>query len=513
MRTWYFLPLLLLCAIYTWKSTFAPIGDFGNYYYAGQFLQQGIFDSNIYFPEYFNTKIFDLNQQYSFLSFAPNSPFIALLFAPLSFFSVPIAKLVFSLFSVFLFLYSLVQLNKSYPLSKWTIALLPILIFVPLKNQILFGQLYFVLFFLLTMGFLAYKKERWTFLSIWWGLAIMLKIFPVILILFLLLNGKIKGLVYLIISSTILLFITLPFTGWHPWVYLLTEVLPRANAGEIAGEYVDHYQSVFMFLKRLLVFHPVENNSIGFNAPFLFKPIILAFKLMGIATLSFLTWKEKNNLITFSLWLILSLLLTAYGSTYSFLLFLPFVWAVPQLRIPFNAQSALLLLLGIAFNSSLFPLMHFPFQYLRMFIFMALFVGIILRYRNSIPLKKIAFAVTLGSFVCIPFFKITTNEPYATSFSMPILTYNYRIKNNLLTYFYWNKNGPQKETISYPITSVSTSGIEIIENQILYNNQPLTNSSSTKKEARLINGHHILYLSDAGRGIGFYQLRIIDIEK
>lgn len=509
----YFIPLFMVCVFYTWKATLAPVGDFGNYYYGGKLLVNGLFDSHTYFPAHFNSIIQDFSTQITFLSFAPNSPFLALFFAPITWFSLSTAKLIFSIASLGLFLFSLLQLHKAYAIPNWFLVALPVIFLIPLKNQILFGQIYFLLFFLLIMGFIALKKEHWWQVSLWWGLAISLKVFPILLLGYLLFNGKTKAFVFTIFSTLMFIGFSLLITGWETWYFFFTEVLSRASSGEIAGEYVDNYQSFFMFLKRLLVHHPILNDSPFLPFSKLFFPLILMFKLFILFVLSILTWKIKKEWLTFSFWLFASLLFSAYGSTYSLLLLIPMAWASFQLKISYYFHFTFLLVMAIIANISVLPDLQFPLNYGRLLSCLGMATGLLWYYKKEIPLLKITSVVISAGILSFIFSSSPEKEPYATDFSMPILTYGYELKPNEISYNYWNQNGPQSQSIPYNSDFHKIKELKIIDSQIYYQNQPITSSSSNKRQARLINEHQILYLSDEGRGLGFYQLRKLYIEK
>ena len=85
LKYYVFLPLLLLCFFYAYKAIAFPIQDFANYYFGGTFLAEENFNSDVYFPYEFNKAISALGYQNIFASFAPNTPFLALLFSPFSF--------------------------------------------------------------------------------------------------------------------------------------------------------------------------------------------------------------------------------------------------------------------------------------------------------------------------------------------------------------------------------------------------------------------------------------------
>ncbi|UPT69307.1 MAG: DUF2029 domain-containing protein [Flavobacterium sp. JAD_PAG50586_2] len=228
VKTYYFLlPLLLLCGFYAYKAVGFEIHDFSNYYFGGTFLADGNFSAAIYFPHKFNQAIASLGYQNIFVSYAPNTPFLALLFVPFSLLSVTIAKLVFNCISIGIFVYSVYRLFNFYKVNPKFALLIPVLFLIPIKNNLLFGQVYFLLFFLLAEGWIAYERKHFKSMAFFWSFAILLKVFPVILILPLAFKKDWNALVYLLLSCFLLFGISLFFTGIDIWIFFLNPSFQR----------------------------------------------------------------------------------------------------------------------------------------------------------------------------------------------------------------------------------------------------------------------------------------------
>lgn len=507
-----FLPLLLLCFFYVYKAVAFPIHDFANYYFGGKFLADGHFNSDIYFPYEFNKGISDLGQENIFASFAPNTPFLACFFSPLSFISVEAAKLFFNCISIGLFVFSTYRLLAFYKINLKYALLIPLLFLVPIKNNLLFGQVYFLLFFLLSEGWLAYEKERWKSMAFFWSLAILLKVFPVLLLAFLLFRKQWKPLLFLTGFCSLFLGFSILFTEIDIWIFYLKEVLPKASNGEIATAFVDNYQSVFMFLKRLFIYENAENPHPFFHADSWFFMLGLAYKI-GVLTICYFVSKRASNLFfAFSFWILAMILLSPYGSTYTFILLLfPFL-ALLKSDISNSKKIGLCGLLFLINNLplSLFIENAFPFSYLRLFLLLTFSVFFVLAlFQKSVWLKAIvlgSIVFVIGDFWNQP--RPHTSESFLTAES-PILIYDYQIRGNELTYFYWNEKGENKATIS--IESKSSKPLTIRNNQIFKPYKQLTFDNSHKLKPMLINNKTVLYLSDYDRGIGFYTLRKINL--
>ena len=106
---------------------------------------------------------------------------MAAFFYPFTFIENPyVAKAIYNLICITLFSWSLYLLVRDKFKKRYEILFfLPILFFVPIRNGILFGQSYFLIFALVVFGFLSIenKKEKLGVSLI--SIAVLLKIFPV----------------------------------------------------------------------------------------------------------------------------------------------------------------------------------------------------------------------------------------------------------------------------------------------------------------------------------------------
>lgn len=506
------IPLILLCAFYTYKAIDFPVHDFSNYYFGGKFLANSKFNSTIYFPYEFNKAILNLGYSGLFTSYAPNTPLLALFFYPISFLSLATAKLIFNSISVLLFIYSLNRLVLFYKINPNHVLLVPILFFVPIKNELLFGQVYFLLFFLLSEFWLAYEKEQPKKMALFLSLAIFLKVFPILLIFIFLFKKQFKPLIYIAISCSLLFLISVLFTGFDIWIFYFKNVLTKASNGEISGAYVDNYQSVFMFLKRLIVFDEIENPDAFLNSPFLFFALTSALKIGLIITGYFVCKRVSNFLFIFSYWILTTILISPYGSTYTFILLLFPFFVLTKSDIS-NIKKVVFLSLLLLINN--LPLAYFlenrfPFSYIRLFALASFFIFFLSLIYRKINWKIITLSTILPCLLIALFKKSEiVNSTYFLHKNAPILVYDYKILNNQLTYFYWTEKG--EKTASIALKTQTVIKVELKNNQIFYNKKQFTFDKSNKLKPMLINNKKLIYLSDYDRGIGFYALRELNL--
>ncbi|HNP31658.1 MAG TPA: glycosyltransferase family 87 protein [Flavobacterium sp.] len=505
-------PLLMLCAFYIYKALAFPIHDFANYYYGGYFLRENTFTTNTYFPYLFNKEIVALGNPPLFAGFAPNTPFLAMLLYPFTYISLASAKLLFNIISAVLFINSIYSLTKFYKINWVYLTLIPFAFFVPIRNELLFGQVYLLLFTLLTEFWLANEKNQQFKAAMFLCCAIFLKVFPILLIMIFPFKKQFKPMFYTAGIGVLFFCISLMWVDFNFWRFYVNDVLLKASNGEIASSFVDNYQSIFMFLKRVFVYDSVENSHPFFHASGFFSIALLAFKIGGLSLAYFITKNSKNNLEVFGFWILSMILLSPYGSTYTFILMLFPFFALLKSEISTVKKNIFCGMLILVNNLPLALFMEktFPISYLRLFFLIAFFIFFVACFFQKSSLLK---AVFIGFIVFgIGTFFAEQKPQNSTSLFItesPLLIYDYKIENNQLTYFYWNEKGENEASI--PFECLSAKALSLRENQIVFKNNILTSDSDHKYKPMLINNTTVIYLSDYDRGIGFYTLRKIEL--
>ena len=401
------IPLLMLLSFFGYQSISFPIHDFANYYFGGQFLVEGHFTSLCYFPFEFNKAIADAGYTGIFVSYAPNTPFLALIFAPFSLLPIWISKIIFNSLSIFAFLYSIQKLSSFYQIKSIYLLLIPIVFFIPIRNEILFGQLYFLLFFLLSESWMAYQKNNLKTSACYLAIAILLKIFPALLLLFPLFTKQFRYLLYVAGFGLFFLSVSVFFSGFEIWQYFLTAILSKASNGEISEAYVSNYQSMFMFLKELLIYEPTLNRATFYNSPAIFHALLLLFKSTLLVFGFFITRKASNFLLVLSYWILVMVLVSPYGSTYTLILLLfPYFGLIQSdCSKPKKIAVATLLFLASNLPTTIFLKYPFPFSYLRFFVLMLLLTLILCHFHKHLNYKITGIVALASAFLAFTFTK------------------------------------------------------------------------------------------------------------
>jgi len=507
-------PLIFLTALLAWfiyKAAGAPFSDFAGYYFGGRELLRGNFQQ-VYDTYSLNALIAHKGYPGVFVCYAPFPPFTSIVFAPFLLLPVTVSKIVFNIFSATVFLWALTRAIKFFSVPVWVTWLIPVLFFIPLRNNIFFGQAYLLLFALLIEGYMAYKKGRLLPATLLWAVAIVFKLFPLVILFFLLIKKQYKQVLYCLAACMLLGVVSVLVNGFAVWQYYVFTIFPRATSGDLNDSYTYLFQSAFMLGKNLFVYDAVQNPHILLNSQPVFIISMVLFKAALLAGCVGITLHKKTtDFPAFAGWVTASLLLSPNGSTYSLILLLfPLLALCNSRRLFLYSGMALLFFINTIPVQSLanWPLLlQFPRLYLLILLFLLLVVDTGLRFR---PKPFIALFILLLLADAPKLLAQKNNSTYLLPNELPLL-YAYEIKDNRLVYYYWDEKGSHATVTGYPIQQYSTSEVQIQNNQLYYNGKQLTSTPDRKQQAMLVNGHTIIYLSDQNRGFGFYALRQVTL--
>ena len=362
--------------------------DFANSYFGAYFFLNGEFDTDIFDPYTFNKMIYDAGFKDVFASYNPNPPSTAMLFLPAALLPLSLSKLFFNIITSVLFLVSIYRLCKHLQADvTWAFIVLPILFFTPLRNQMLFGQTYFLVIFLLIEGFLAYENKRLWLAAVLWSFAVFLKIFPLIIILFLVVKKEWKTIGYLAACGAAMLAVCVLVQGTDVWAYYFTEVLPRSNAGQVTTAYESNFQSAQMFFKYLFVADTQLNPSPVVDSQFMYSGSLVVFKSLVLTLSASFILRSKPG-VAFGMIFLTSILLLSYGSTYGNLVLVLLVIGLnKELSKPKMAIVTLVILLICTIPVDLFRDLPTTLQFPRFVVLVGLFLMILFFLSTKIEWK------------------------------------------------------------------------------------------------------------------------------
>lgn len=501
--------LAVLLGYFIYAAAGAPLSDYANYYFGSQALLHGNY-LQVYDTYSLNVLIAEKGFTGVFGSYTPFPPFTSVVIAPFLLLPVTASKIVFNIFSATLFVWVLVRTIKYFSIPSRVVWFIPILFFIPLRNNIFFGQAYLLLFALLLEGFIAYKKGKIIAASLLWAVVIVFKVFPVVVVFFLLAKKQYKQAMYCAAACISLVMVSVVLNGLASWQYYVFTIFPRANMGELNNSYIYLHQSALMLMKNLFVYDEVQNPQVLYNSLPLFIIVMALFKGALLACCVGITLNKKtSSFIAFAGWIIASLLLSPNGSSYSLVLLL-----IPLLALANSKQVYVyvgMVLITLICSISVQSLAQWPLllKFPRLYLMLLFFFLLLLVGRARFPLKAgIAFFALLLFAELPKLFGPKDNSTYLLKQKLPLL-YDYTIKNNRLVYYYWDEKGSHETKTDYEVQAATTEDVYIQNNQLYYKDKQLTATPDRKQQVLLVNGTDIIYLSDKNRGFKFYALRRI----
>jgi len=484
-------------------------------------IYEGLPPEDILFDIYtFNEYTWNHGYTDALVDFYLNSPFTATAFYPFVFFEDALmAKLTFNGISILLFLNTMYRLSLHYLKENyWVLVSLPVLFFIPIRNQILFGQSYFIILFLVGMGFLLIKdNKRVTGVGLL-SFAALLKLFPIFYGLPLIFNKRWKPIFFGFLITLFLIAIAIQVSGYSLWEAYFSEVFLTAIKNKTTVDFQFNSQSFDVFFKKLFVKDSYHNPEAPFDSEKLAMILVWVMKSIIIGSAVFVSYLRRNNLMELlTIWVVALFLLQSRTATYAQIL-----WVIPAFSF---YQKNKRLSLQILFFSVLFLVCNFPYhklsnmpvivQFLRLWLVVIL---AILSYGSFT--KKMDIRYILAAFILLlplnyRVFKtiIPDNSEYVLTEREQFLVFDYQAIDNVLVYTTIGGKGKQMVTTTIPINSFDEKSCEIKENQIFLNGKQLTYTDALKKKAVLINNREVYFLSDHRSRHRVFTLKKLDISK
>lgn len=517
----YLIPTIVMGFYFSLLSLNQPLHDFANNYFPALLAVENISPETVLFDIFeFNQYAWSKGYESVIADFYLNSPFTSTLFYPFAWIkNAYYSKLLFNLISVLFFTMSLQLFSKKYLSNnnRFLLLTIPFLFFIPIRNNIEFGQVYILLISLILLGYYYIDSNKKIAGELFLSLSILIKVFPLIYCIPLLISKKWKSIMTIFICTLILVSISIPISGSSFWSSYLFEVMPNAINNESTVNFQSNSQSFTVFLKTLFVHDSYYNPEALFNSPTLYRLLSWLFSAFFISiaiTTSFQYRKQQFRLL--SIWIVVLFLIQSRTATYAQIL-----WLIPAFEI-FRGQfskiskiTAFLLLLLIC-NSPFHWMSELPlfFKFTRMWLSIAF--GLMLLIQFKVRLDHTLLKVFLLIFIPFLILLLTKKQnieesDYVLSKKEYFLIHNFYAKDNHLVYEAIGKNGNEIVHSNIPIEKFDTSACKIEEGQIMYGNQKLTDSYSIKKKPILVNDNLIYYLSDHHSRRGAYTLRQIAI--
>jgi hypothetical protein len=272
----------------------------------------------------------NLNPNIKFRNAHP--PFVALLLFPFSLLSFHNAIILYMLITILSILFIIFLSLKSENISLIYYPFLVLFIFSwpPFQVNLYLGQISIFITLFVTLGWFFYKKGNENIAGFFIALATMIKFYPGFLLLFFLINKKYKALLSSLICMGIIFILTLIVTKYD-FIHFIFDVIPKDVT--YWGSNIENL-SINGFFSKLFLPMRTYNNATAltvFVSPFLKNMLLYTTEglLLFYAALHI---RKYNNDLGFSLFIILSLLLSPLCWNYYFtLLILSFVILIKEL--------------------------------------------------------------------------------------------------------------------------------------------------------------------------------------
>lgn len=511
----WWIPLVLVLAVWFYVSSGFFLNDFANYYYGAYALAEGVDGCSLYDAKVFNDYLERSGFTELFVSYYPNTPFISTFFTSFLIFDGHTAKLLFNLISIGLFIYTIFRFKQRFSIPSWILFSLPLLFYMPLKTNVVFGQVYFLLLFLIGMGYLLYIEQKYVRASCLWSVAILLKVFPILIILWLLVRRDFKMFFYLIIGLCIGFLGSILINGVDIWIYYLSEVFPLSNTGIIYDGYTARAKSFTILIKNLFSYDAMLNSNPLVDSKVLLISVSTLYKVLILAyTASFTVSNKDRGLLSFGVWILATLLLGPTSSTYSqCLLIIPLFAIVMDTYMGSTSKIIITCLMLAICNVPLhlfYDISIIPLRFPRAILLLLLFMYILISNKTRLyPIYLLIFLIVMS----MPtLFKSgnTVDYPYLdTRNELPICMTRLGYQDNQVYYEYRTASGIQRQTMNREYTGIDSMAVEIRNNQIFMNDKQLTYTDDHKLDPLLLDDGRIIFLSDQNRGIGFYTIRML----
>ena len=506
---------IILVAFYLWKSYTFQIHDFANYYLGAKAILANNFTPDIYDALHFNQLFEDVGINKLFVNFYPNTPFIAIAYLPLSYFDWPEAKLIHNIIGASLFLLALCRLFSYYKLNAWHYAIIIILTAVAIKNTLLFGQTYFLIFFLLAEGLLSYEKNRKPLAALLWSLAILIKVFPIIILFWLFFRKDFATICYIFVTCGLLILASSLFISFETLHYYFADVFPSSSAGLIYDGFTVQAKSAVMLFKNTFVKDELLNPSPFITSTFLYTLSFVLYKSLIFALAASATRLNKTYILySFSLWVIAGLLIAPTSSSYSKLILIIPILSLFQYKIK---QSTLLIILTLLFFVTTFPTHYLinlalPFNFIKILLLFTVFVLISGLHTYRMPFNYVVGFIIVFSIQGFSNKNLTSAYQYfELNHKPPLIMSNLKIVEGELQYYYWSITGETLRKTGIQVSTSSTNDVNVTDNQIYYKNRQLTNTKDKKISPYIINESTVIFLTDTGRAPGCYTIRKLNI--
>lgn len=296
--------------------------DFPNYYTAAVLVRKGAALRNFYDWPWFQREMEYAGVAGQLGGYIPQTPVTMLPMVPLASLSVQWAKRAWLLADLVFLGGTLWLLTQITGFALPQLLALLVAGFGALHTNLLLGQYYVFLLFLLTAAAFCLRQERSGSSGFFLGLAFGLKLLTGPFLLYFAVKRQWRAVAGMITAVALLGVVALALFGWNDVVFYLAHILPRSLSGETLDPYNPGNGTLTTLLRRTFVSEPELNPKPFFGSPWLFFYFrsLLTLSVLGLSMSAFA--RRQTTKTKFSCFLITLLLLSPNTASYTFLLLL-----------------------------------------------------------------------------------------------------------------------------------------------------------------------------------------------
>lgn len=324
--------------------------DFPNYYLTASLTREHYDTSRVYEWIWLQRQKDHRDIDQRIVGMVPITPFSTLMIYPLTAMPALVAKHCWIIIN-FIFLSSSLYILRVLTSLPWRRLFLVTVISFPIRVNILFGQYYILLLFLLTLSCWLYIRRRRFLTGLAVGIATGLKIFPGIYLFYFIRKKDWSALAGGVLAAIGTVIVSIAVLGWQLHRTYFFQVLPSVLRGEGLDPYNLKAASISSLLHHLFIYEPLLNQHPAVNAPWLFVVLLAVSEMLIIVPALLLAVPYDTSpariRIEWAVILLASLTISTSSSSYLFtLLILPtcLIWKSLQKKCNYLLVALLLIL-------------------------------------------------------------------------------------------------------------------------------------------------------------------------
>lgn len=509
----YLLPTVVVCLYFFKKSLTFNLHDFGNSYFPALMILEGENPAQTVFDIFqFNQYAWAKGYKDVLLDYYLNSPFCSTFVLPFSVLeNAYIAKAVFNGISIILLVFALEILAKNLQAKKLILSF-PLLFFIPIQNNILFGQFYFIIFTFTVFAYYFHSKNQQNLASVFIVIATFLKVFPLFFAIPLLKKVKYKILIFAVICFGI----SVLLSGFSFWDAYLFKLFPQSMLNDTSVGFQVNAQSLDVFLKHLFIADSFHNPYPFIDNPTLFLVALWfsKFLILGIAIKHF-NGTKSNPWEALSGVIAALFLLQTRTPTYSLIF-----WLIPLVFYINTSKSniyklifTVLIVIRANFSNVFFENTSVILQFIPLIISILLGLMFFQDFIRFDVYKELAIAAIILNPILIKSFAKEDISQYVLPNKGQFITYDFEVKSSKIIAYSLGKKGKEQIEVRINATLIDTLSCRVIDNHIFYKNKKIDLPSSTKKKAILVNQKDIYFLTDHRSRVGWLNLKKVSIRQ